>query len=129
MLANVNSLHSLSLNNNRLSSLPTSLFSDRWLILKKTFLIKKFLVSSDSLLESPLTIRLDFKLMIVKFCSPSLEELSIHKNQLSEVPTAISSLARFSLKIFSFCCLCCCCCCCCCCLCCCCCCCCCKIEN
>ena len=30
MLANVNSLHSLSLNNNRLSSLPTSLFADRW---------------------------------------------------------------------------------------------------
>ena len=31
-------------------------------------------------------------------CSPSLEELSIHKNQLSEVPTAISLLSRFSPK-------------------------------
>ena len=35
---------------------------------------------------------------IIDICSPSLEELSIHKNQLSEVPTAISLLSRFSSK-------------------------------
>ncbi len=46
------------------------------------------------------TIHLDPHTFVL--CSPSLEELSIHKNQLSEVPTAISSLARFSLKYSLF---------------------------
>ena len=39
-----------------------------------------------------------FSLVTLLLYSPSLEELSIHKNQLSEVPTAISLLSRFSPK-------------------------------